>query len=295
MDNKKLSFIIIGAQKAGTTALHKYLSENEELYLPPEKEAIFFSDDSRYEKGFDWYLKEFFNSASDNKKIGKATPAYSCYPVQAAERIIEHNPDVKIIYLLRDPIDRAISQYNMNKKRNLVFEPAGEVFERLMSIEELDDSRKHGNEVNSYIVWGEYVRVLGSYAGVKPGNMLIMNDSFLKDSTIEAVSVVSDFIGVSFQYGKNINEKFHVGGVRRYSIIDRIKNNNFLKNIWRKIIPFKFRRRFGFWLDQWNTKNVDFGESTDLGDCLKKKMTEHYSGEYELINKVTLCGGYLFV
>src|SRR4051794_29068427 len=70
---KRMDFIIIGAQKSGTTSLYKYLQGHPELYLLPEKEAPFFNYDPSFDRGWDWYCKEFFTKAPREKLWGKAT------------------------------------------------------------------------------------------------------------------------------------------------------------------------------------------------------------------------------
>lgn len=64
---KKLDFLVIGAQKSATTTLFKYLEEHPNIYMPPEKEAPFFNLDERFERGIEWYLKEFFSNGETNK------------------------------------------------------------------------------------------------------------------------------------------------------------------------------------------------------------------------------------
>jgi hypothetical protein len=102
------SFIGIGAQRAGTTWLHECLKEHPEVFLPDEKEVHYF--DRFYEKGFQWYLSKF-NDANGNL-CGEITPNYY-HDENALERIKKDLPKVKIIYILREPIARAHSQFQL--------------------------------------------------------------------------------------------------------------------------------------------------------------------------------------
>lgn len=118
---KKPDFLIIGAQKAGTTSLYNYIEKYAENFSPPtNKELQFFTE--KYEKGINFY-KSFFEN-KDGKITGEATPDYLFYH-KAPERIVEHLPNVKIIVLLRDPINRAYSQYNFQNctKKTRAFDP----------------------------------------------------------------------------------------------------------------------------------------------------------------------------
>ena len=123
---RSLDFIIIGAMKAGTTSICKYLAQHEKLHLPPEKEAPFFSEDMRFKKGYLDYFNIFFKSASASALIGKVTPIYMMHP-EVPSRIKQICPDVKMIAILRDPIERAYSHYHMAvrlKKETRTFEEA---------------------------------------------------------------------------------------------------------------------------------------------------------------------------
>lgn len=124
--DKKLSkgrlpnFIIIGAAKSGTTTLHSYLSmhpdvtvgDTNEVYFDDPKEPQFFAIDSIYGKGLDYYSK-LFSSAGENQICGEASTCYTLYPYfpQVASRISSAIPNVKLIYIMRNPVERAYSFY----------------------------------------------------------------------------------------------------------------------------------------------------------------------------------------
>jgi len=118
-DHQKLpDFIIIGAQKSGTTALWKCLRKHPEIFMPEEKEINYFkSDENNYAKGIDWYAG-FFKDSKDEKSIGEASPRYLFYP-DVAEKIHRFNKDIKLICILRNPVDRAYSHYWHNVRDGL--------------------------------------------------------------------------------------------------------------------------------------------------------------------------------
>ena len=111
----RVSFLIIGAQKAGTSALFEYLREVPALQLPAVKEAHFFDDE-----GVDWTAPDYAPYHAlfepDDRLCGEATPIY-CYWPNAARRIHAYNPAMKLIMLLRDPIERAWSHWKMEYAR----------------------------------------------------------------------------------------------------------------------------------------------------------------------------------
>ena len=86
-----LKFIIVGAQKAGTTTLVKYLNNHPDIHIP-NKELNFFTDDANYSKGISWYDNLLTKGNVDHKKvIGEKTPRYSVIN-NAAERIMRIIP-----------------------------------------------------------------------------------------------------------------------------------------------------------------------------------------------------------
>jgi len=114
--NRVPIFLIIGTQKAGSTALHSYLSRHPSIRPATTKEIHFFSSDSLYSKGLDYYHSKF-PLTNDGSLFIDASPSYLANNV-AYKRIYEYNPEIKMIALLRDPVDRAYSAWNMYRRFN---------------------------------------------------------------------------------------------------------------------------------------------------------------------------------
>lgn len=131
-------FLIIGAQKCGTTSLYKYLCNHPNViaaqgFTGSSKEVRYFS--RYYSKGTDWYRRHFptyvykyFKKIIHNIEIqtGESTPSYIHFP-QVAKRVYETIPEAKFILLLRNPVNRALSHYNhvlRLEKETLTFEDA---------------------------------------------------------------------------------------------------------------------------------------------------------------------------
>lgn len=108
-------FLIIGAQKAGTTSLFHYLSQHPSVQPPSTKEIHYY--DIHYHKGANWY-KKIFKLVNKDKITGEATPYYLFHPF-VPERVHRDNPDTKIIVLLRHPGERAFSHYQMMRRMNI--------------------------------------------------------------------------------------------------------------------------------------------------------------------------------
>jgi hypothetical protein len=109
------NFIIIGSQKAGTTSLYQVLKQHPEIFMPEKKELNFFFHDAEYAKGGDSYRAYFDPAPASAKAIGEASPGYICHP-QSPERIHALVPDARLILTVRNPIERAYSQYWDNRR-----------------------------------------------------------------------------------------------------------------------------------------------------------------------------------
>lgn len=105
-------FIIIGAAKSGTSSLFKYFERDDRFFLSSPKEPEFFARDEHYAKGLEWYSKLFIEAGSE-QLCCEASTLYSLSPLfeNTAGRIRESIPNVKLIYIMRDPVDRAYSYY----------------------------------------------------------------------------------------------------------------------------------------------------------------------------------------
>jgi hypothetical protein len=105
-------FIVIGAMKSATTTLHEQLARQPGLFMSRPKEPNFFSDDEMYARGWRWY-SSMFRAAAHTDLRGESSTHYSKLPnyPRTVERMVRDLRDVKLIYVMRHPIDRLISQY----------------------------------------------------------------------------------------------------------------------------------------------------------------------------------------
>src|SRR5258708_2921814 len=124
------NLIVIGAQKCATSSLHYYLGLHPDIYMSVEKELNFFASHYNWERGVDWYKASFHSQA---KILGEASPEYTNFPQQpnVADRMAELIPQAKLIYIVRDPIERIISHYVHLYSRNLEDRPIDEALHSL--------------------------------------------------------------------------------------------------------------------------------------------------------------------
>jgi hypothetical protein len=111
-------FVVIGAAKSGTTSAWRWLRMQPDCFLPSPKEVDFFSSDENWERGLSWYRAQFA-AAGAEQKAGEVSPNYTS-PDRAAisaERMAKSLPNVKVVFLARNPIERMRSHYRHEVQR----------------------------------------------------------------------------------------------------------------------------------------------------------------------------------
>ena len=208
----KPSFLIIGAQKAGTTSLYSYLVQHPRILSSTLKEVHYF-DTADYEQGAGWYLSHF-PGAKPLKRLmkpgpsecitGEASPYYLAHPA-TPERVKSFRPDTKLIVMLRDPISRAFSHYNhqvRHGRENLSFEDALKAESARLSGErekmEADPTYYSYNYwLYSYVERGMYARQLKHWLNYFPLEQFMFIDSTDFFSSPKSVySQTLEFLGV---------------------------------------------------------------------------------------------------
>lgn len=186
-----LDFLVIGAQKAGTTSLFEYLRRHPEIYLPTIKEAPYFSQDAVRRRGWEAYLEKIFPFADPGQRWGTVTTHYmfgAVYDGEDApvlseigydertvpERIHECLPDVRLIAILRDPVERARSHHAMAVLNGIEHRSFEDAIDALLSPEALERHRRAPQEATAYVVWGEYGRILKGYFDVFPPSQILV-------------------------------------------------------------------------------------------------------------------------
>ncbi len=144
-------FLIAGAPKCGSTALDRWLRRHPSVFMPELKEPNYFS--ARFKRGQDWYEK-LFESAARGQSIGECSVWY-LYSGQAARRAVEVLPNVRLVFVLRNPVHRAWSQYNFALSRGEIFE--ADFPELVRSQEGKKKILKYGNYADYLDRWTDRV------------------------------------------------------------------------------------------------------------------------------------------
>ena len=170
-------FLVLGTQKGGTTSLHQLLAAHPQVYLPACKEVHYFSLHDH--ETLHWYAKHFADAQAGQLR-GDITPYYLFHP-RAPQRIHAVLPQAKLIVLVRDPVERALSQFFHARRHGfepLELEAALEAeTKRLAGADErlrAPGSRDYSHQKHSYISRSRYEQQLKRYTGLFAAKQLLV-------------------------------------------------------------------------------------------------------------------------
>jgi hypothetical protein len=309
-----LDFFVIGAAKAGTTALFSLLRTHPQLHLPEGKELPYFvTPEHAYYDSADAFFAEAFRKREPGQRCGTVTPQYlygtllgnseATLPDETAipGRIREAYPEAKLIAILRDPVARARSYHRMSRMRGHEERPFDVAISELLEPGALAESRAQPNVGNSYVVLGEYGRLLRGYFDVFPREQLLVlfheeleHDPAATCATVFAfLEVDPDFIPPNL--GRRYNEK---GSRRRFAWMDltvwqrALARSEALRGLWRRV-PRSLRRRIlkgydlAVWrLFLWNRVPAEDADPNPAGAETLAKLRAHYREDERQLRKL---------
>lgn len=190
----RIDFIIAGNQKCGTTALYEHLKTHPSIYIP-KKEIHYFDNEDLYSNDTNYNKYHSFFSEHNNQKIlGEATPIY-LYWHGALERIKQYSKDIKIIVILRNPIERAFSHWNMEHNRGNEHLTFSEAIQHEAS--RCAEALPQQHRIYSYIDRGHYINQLSRLWSIIPKEQtLIINSANLKNRQLDTLLKVYDFLNI---------------------------------------------------------------------------------------------------
>jgi hypothetical protein len=260
------NFLIIGAAKSGTSSLFSYLGQHPQIYTSPIKGPCFFA----FEEGetvkvfgpgdqatFDRHIvtdrrayESLFDGVRDEKAFGEASVLY-LYSPTAAARIKRAVPDVKLIALLRNPVDRAFSSYSHLRRDGR---------------ETLDDFGKgllaEESRVNAqwqhlwhYTRLGFYHAQLTRYYDLfDPGQIAVYTSDEFRDQPLKVLRELFSFLGVDDRFVPDVSMRHNVSGTPKSRSLHRfLTRPNSVKNIVKPWLPSVLRKKLRGKALKWNT------------------------------------------
>jgi hypothetical protein len=230
----RIDFFVVGAAKAGTTALFQLIRTHPQLCLPEDKELPYFvaPRHSYYSSPAEFYA-DALGHCEEGQLRGTVTPQYlygallgpqaqGLGRAESSEKTIPSRirtayPEARLIAILRDPVARARSHHRMSTMRGFERRRFDRAIDELLEPGALAGSRAHPTETNGYVVLGEYGRLLGGYFDVFEREQLLVlcQDELERDPAAVCAKVFS-FLGVDPGFRPpNLGRRYHEGGSRR--------------------------------------------------------------------------------
>jgi len=260
MRANKVDFFVVGVQKCGTTTLHEWLKKSAEIVLPREKETRFFLDEEIFSRGDEWYFSQFTKVRSTTKIIGEIDPDY-IYCAESYARIAQFAKAPKFIIVLRDPISRAKSHYQMSVLRG--YEPLAFSDALIAESSRLAKGDQFSIDHHSYLDRGLYAKQIERIQGAFPSSrflILLFDDLFSsQDGANDSMQKICEFLGVDNSLNTIDVEKKENQAAEPRSIMfrDFMYGNGRVKAILSGVIPTSdLRRRVKVSLNRWNARAI---------------------------------------
>ena len=260
------NLIIIGAMKSATTSLHYYLSLHPQISMSREKELNFFARELNWRKGLEWYRSNFRGSGVI---FGESSPSYTNYPYFSGvpERMHAVVPTAKLIYIVRNPMERVISNYvqrHANHLENRTFEEA---------LRDLED--------NPYVVRSRYFFQLERYLSFYPrDNILVISTEALLKHRERTLNKVFEFLGVepafhSLRFSKILHRSRHKRRKNWLGLLIESVLGSEHRGLLQRLPP-ELRYRADKLIYWPLSKKL---ERPKLSESLKQKLLEHFSDD----------------
>lgn len=264
------TFLVVGAVKAGTTSLHEYLNQHPGIFMSPVKETNFFSDADMqfgkfnvdYRQDIDCDIEKYlagpmdkkihiahirtwdqytrlFRDVTNQKAIGEVSNSYLYCP-STADAIHSRLPEVKIVMILRNPVERLFSQYLMNLKLGKII--TGDL---LTEIQKDRDKKDKGWGVSHlYLEVGMYYEQVKRYLDIfsKDKVHIILYDDF-KKAPAATMQRLFDFLGVDPLFQLDMSLKYNEAGLPRFGKLNYWLTQTGIYGLSKKLFPDSLKSR----------------------------------------------------
>ncbi len=280
------NFVCIGAPKSGTTALWWYLSEHPEIYAGPHHHIGYLAyrvdetGEPLYgEPGMHkWHVKTLeeyealFADSGDATAIGDVSPIYLEVP-HAASRMHELIPGARILCSLRQPVDRAYSDYLKYLRKH---------GRRIDPERDLQPEAEWVQPDSHWMVLGRYHEQLSRYYDLFPRDRIhVFLAEDLREDTLGTLREIFAFLDVDTGFVPDLNTPHNVGGVPSSLILERVLINKRLRSVVRPFVPRKLADR----IRRMRTANME--KPPPLPPDVRRQMTESLAVQVEKTSELT--------
>jgi len=280
--------MIIGVQKAGTTSLKNYLSQHPHIESHIQTEFSYFTDLNEYSKGYDFAFKKYVSNKdvrSDTKVIAKNAVIYASE--RELQLLHEHNPDVIIVLILRNPVDRAYSAYNMEKTFNSDWMES-----RFENLVEIIDNKEFDNYFYRLFIklglYSEYLETIYKYFPKQQVKIFLFED-FKKDP-LKVCRILFNSLGLSADYTPDIsvihNKTAKTKSKAAGKFLDWLRdNNNYFKRFFKFVLPHDTFINLSYKLIELNKSKTKM--ISPLNERVKSRLEDYFRPYNKKIESMT--------
>lgn len=290
---KMPTFLVIGAARSGTTALYMYMKQHPDIFMSEHKETNFFAYENESldcsGPGADYInnsttsladYQRFFEGVSGERATGEASPLY-LYSEKAPRRIRHHLPDVKLIAILRNPIEQAFSHFLYAKRQML--EPLDDFTSALKS--EGERKRKCWQPLFQYSQFPKYFEQLERYYDMfHESQIRVYSYEEFVENPQSVLSDIYSFLGVDKDYVSDFSYRPNAGGIPKSRFLQNIVMKPYLvTGLVGRLIPEEIKRRIRDAVSDRNLEKPRFPGAAK--DYLKKELREDILKLQVLLNR----------
>ena len=286
-------FFVVGAAKAGTTSLYRYLGQHDGVFLPVPKEPGYFLFEGRppaYAGPWDreviiptlvWETQAYralFAAARPDQRRGDCSVAYLATP-GVAERIRARRPDARIVVVLRDPAERAFSHWRMTRANG---HEGLDLADALRA--EPDRLAQGWSYLYAYRTMGFYHRQVSEYLeAFGPSQVLVLWYEDLVEDAAGTVRRVLEFLGLDTSVPVDTSERFNVGSsVPRSATAEALaRRGSLARRAARRVVPRAARRRVLAVADR------VLRREPALDPAIRRELVEGYRDDLEALERLT--------
>ena len=270
----KVDFFIVGAPKSATTSLFHYLGQHEGISMSTIKEPDFFSHLELNKQKLYYKSKpisdintyhNLFLTKKKSQLLGEASVSYLFYP-KVSERIFSYNPNAKIIIVLRNPVERTVSHYQMDKRLGFIKYNLADV---------LNDSsiENHSLYYQQYIQLSYYYQQVKKYIDVfGKENICILNYDDLKKNNKDFTSKALSFLDLKVSKNINFDSKYNRSKSSRFRLFNFLYSKIFIRKVIKSILPKKIIASVNEILFNQKTPNLSVHVESQLYNLFKEDI-----------------------
>ncbi len=273
--------MIVGAQKAGTTSLKNYLNQHPNVVSHPQTEFSYFKDNEAYKAGYEQAFQQYFEQANRESIVAKNVSI--CSDEMAIQRLHEHNPNCQLVFLVRNPVERAYSSYNMEVTNGWLERDFSELQGILTRGDEQDLMYRLFIGLGLY---SNHLAIMHRY--FNPDNVHVIRFDTLKKEPIKVCQHLFQQLQLSpFEpETKTIHNKTQQVNSKLYSkVLMKLRNNNNpIKKAAKAMLPYKTFTRVGDTMIKMNRSNQTYAA---MDEALRQQLLEYFLPYNEALEKLS--------